>query len=103
MTTKKTKSDQQKTRGAGGDIGLKNTVSDPNDTPIDAGTQRARIARYLREKGSLTTLYARNAMFIMSPASRIGELRERGWSIETARVGKRRYADYRLRSPGESA
>ena len=95
--------DHKKAQVAGGDIGLKTTVSYPQDTPIDSGTQRARIARHLRETGGITTLFARNALFIMSPAARILELKRRGWDIVTHRVGKRRVADYRLRQPGESS
>ena len=53
---------------------------------MNAMTQRSIILRYLQANGSMTTLDARNQLFIMHPASRVQELREQGLSIVTVRV-----------------
>jgi len=45
--------------------------------------QRLAILNYLQEHGSLTTLQARDELGIMSPASRVLELREQGYRIIT--------------------
>jgi len=45
--------------------------------------QRLAILKYLQEHGSLTTLQARDELGIMSPASRVLELREQGYNIIT--------------------
>ena len=53
---------------------------------MNAMTQRSIILRYLQANGSMTTLDARNELYIMHPASRVQELREQGLSIVTVRV-----------------
>lgn len=63
-------------------------------------SQRARILRWLR-KAPLTTLQARQELFIMSIAARIFELKERGHNIQTFMVdaafgSKRKVARYVL-------
>ena len=45
-----------------------------------AGNQRALVAAFLREHGEATTLQLRE-QGVMSPASRVMELRRRGWGI----------------------
>lgn len=65
--------------------------------------QRLAILKYLQEHGSLTTLQARDELGIMSPASRVLELREQGhriithWTTSEDRTGtKHREAKYVL-------
>jgi len=53
---------------------------------MNAMTQRSTILRYLQANGSITTLDARNQLFIMHPAARVQELREQGQNIVTVRV-----------------
>ena len=58
------------------------------DQPLDrhnstASSQRNSISKHLDEKGSLTTLYARERLGIMSPAARVLELRKNGHKIIT--------------------
>lgn len=48
-----------------------------------AAGQRHAILNWLQERGSLTTLQARNELGIMSPAARVMELREQGHNIVT--------------------
>ena len=58
--------------------------------------QQQTILAHLRKHHSITTLEARE-MGIMSPASRIMELKkEQGHRIETFRIGKNRIAKYVL-------
>lgn len=45
--------------------------------------QRAMILRWLKERGQITTLQARNELGIMHPAGRIKELKEAGNNIVT--------------------
>lgn len=45
--------------------------------------QRGRLLQYLQLHGSITTLQARQILAVMSPAPRIKELRELGYSITT--------------------
>lgn len=45
--------------------------------------QRGRLLQYLQQHGSITTLQARQILAVMSPAPRIKELRESGYSIKT--------------------
>jgi hypothetical protein len=56
---------------------------------MTASTQRQTILRYLQTHGTMTTLEARNLLFIMHPASRIQKLREAGFNIETIRLENR--------------
>lgn len=53
-----------------------------NNSPV---RQRARILRSLRKFNRLSTLQARERLGIMSPASRVKELREMGHIIRTDR------------------
>jgi len=55
-------------------------ITKPNAT---ASNQRAVILKHLQIHGSLTTLYAREKLGIMSPAVRILELRKRDFPIVT--------------------
>lgn len=48
-----------------------------------ASSQRARIVAYLRANGRATTCELRKELDILSPASRILELRRRGYIIQT--------------------
>jgi hypothetical protein len=57
--------------------------------------QQQTILAHLRSHHSITTLEARE-MFIMSPASRIMELKKQGHNIVTHRIGKNRIAKYVL-------
>ena len=61
-------------------------------------SQQAQILEHLQASQSITTLEARENLFIMSPASRVFELKERGFNIITQRVGKSRIARYVLLS-----
>ena len=58
--------------------------NDLNDVSVES--QRARLRQYLECNGSCTTFEARQKLNIVSPAPRIMELREMGWSITTIRV-----------------
>jgi len=65
--------------------------------------QRLAILKYLQEHGSITTLQAREELGIMSPASRVLELREQDhriithWTTSEDRTGtKHREAKYVL-------
>ncbi len=49
----------------------------------DALSQRTAIIKELEQQGSMTTLYGREALGIMSPAARILELRQLGYPIVT--------------------
>jgi hypothetical protein len=51
--------------------------------------QKARVLHYLQTYGTMTTLEARNLLFIMHPASRIQRLREEGYNILTIRLENR--------------
>jgi len=55
----------------------------PNTT---ASSQRTAILKHLQLHGSLTTLYAREQLGIMSPAARILELRKKDFPIVTHRT-----------------
>ncbi|MBY6102961.1 helix-turn-helix domain-containing protein [Marinobacter nauticus] len=55
-----------------------------NDTSTQA--QRERLLAALKELGAVNTMFARDALNIMSPAARIKELRERGHKIDTDRL-----------------
>jgi hypothetical protein len=62
--------------------------------------QRLQILQWLQQHGSITTLEAR-AIYIMSPAPRIFELRDHGYNIVTERITKSRIARYVLFSGGD--
>jgi hypothetical protein len=68
---------------------------------MNTETQRQAVLAYLLQHGSITTLYARNTLFIMGIAARIFELKERGHNIVTYMVpvydgGKKKIANYVL-------
>jgi len=68
--------------------------------PEDRANQRAAILAHLKQHRSISTLEARRWLSIMSPASRIFELRRRGHNILTERDPVQRCARYHL--PAES-
>lgn len=47
--------------------------------------QRVRLLQYLQEKGSITTLQARQLLAVMHPAGRVRDLRKAGYVIQTYR------------------
>lgn len=49
-------------------------------------SQRVTLLEHLKKYGSITTLQARQVLGVMSPAPRMKELREAGYSIITERV-----------------
>ena len=62
-------------------------------------TQRDRILRYLEEHGTMTVRDAIFDLDINSPAKRVQELREMGYSIKTDWIvtdKRTRYGVYRL-------
>jgi hypothetical protein len=69
------------------------------DDVSDTITQRQKILNHLKRK-PLTTLEARNKLFIMSVSARINELKHKGYTIKTDMVsvgsGKRKIAQYSL-------
>lgn len=75
-----------------------------NHTTDDASSQRQRVLEWLRQR-PLTTLQARNQLFIMSIAARIFELKARGHNIITTMIpvkhgSKKMVAQYSLLSGG---
>ena len=62
----------------------------------DRANQRTTILAHLRRRGSISTLEARRWLSIMSPASRIFELRRRGHNILTERDPVQKCARYHL-------
>ena len=76
------------------------------DAMSNARIQREKVLGRLQQ-GPLSTLQARNEMFIMSIAARIFELKERGENIVTVMIpvnhgSKRRIAQYVL-LPGDES
>ncbi|MEA3275544.1 MAG: helix-turn-helix domain-containing protein [Pseudomonadota bacterium] len=69
--------------GAGGDR-PGNKRGDTHYQVEQAARQRSRLLRYLQEHGTVSTLEARATLHIMSPASRVFELRRDGYRIVTA-------------------
>ncbi|WP_295538260.1 helix-turn-helix domain-containing protein [uncultured Thiohalocapsa sp.] len=59
-------------------------------------TQRQILLDHLRRHGSISTIEARLQHHIMSPASRVKELRDRGEHILTRRDRRQRCARYHL-------
>jgi len=57
-----------------------------NDNRLSSASQNARIIAYLETGGSLTTLDALKLFGCMRLASRIHDLRERGYEIEVSKV-----------------
>lgn len=58
-----------------------NTHGDHNDN--SAHTQRLRLLAAFKERHSVTTIEARRDLDILMPATRVFELRERGYDIAT--------------------
>jgi len=54
-------------------------------TDTNRRAQRRRIAAYLLQHGSATTIQLRELCNAMHPAGRVRELRRIGWSIATVR------------------
>lgn len=73
----------------------------PNDAYCNTNAQRQQILKWLEEK-PLTTLEAREELFIMSIAARIFELKEQGHNIVTnwVKAGSKRIAQYVLLKGG---
>jgi hypothetical protein len=75
------------------------SISNFNST----SAQRHRLSNWLYEHGSITTIQARKHLDILSPASRILELRKQGFLITTiwsqcyTEHGRHRVARYVLR------
>ncbi|MCF7996176.1 MAG: helix-turn-helix domain-containing protein [Chromatiaceae bacterium] len=63
--------------------------------------QRDRLLNYLLKVGSITTAEARTILKIMSPASRVLELRQRGWLILERFDKQQGCGRYILASDGE--
>lgn len=55
-------------------------------TNCSASAQRQQLKAVLNEFGSVTTIYAREVLGIMSPAPRVQELRAMGLKIITERI-----------------
>jgi hypothetical protein len=58
--------------------------------------QQQKILVHLRRHHSITTLEAREQLFIMHPSGRVKELKKQGHNIVTHRIGKNRIAKYVL-------
>lgn len=56
------------------------------DAPQGSARQRACILQHLRQHGEISTTEARERYGIMSPASRVLELRRAGHQIDTVRL-----------------
>jgi hypothetical protein len=67
---------------------------------LNTTTQQSIILKYLQANGSMTTLQARNHLFIMHPAARVQELRAQGKNIQTV-ILENRVARYVLGSSKE--
>ncbi|MCB5184010.1 helix-turn-helix domain-containing protein [Methylobacillus gramineus] len=61
-------------------VAQNHTYQHTNNSAI---SQRARLVEALQEHGSITTIEARRDLDIMMPATRIFELREQGFKIDT--------------------
>ncbi|MFP5441357.1 MAG: helix-turn-helix domain-containing protein [Gammaproteobacteria bacterium] len=79
-------------------------------TDTNRRAQQRRIAAFLLEHGSATTIQLRELCNAMHPAGRIKELRRSGWSIATvwtlehdAQGRAHRCARYVLQRPGGAA
>ena len=69
-----------------GDTSKSTTTKQSRFNDTSAHAQRQRLLKFLIEAGSVTTVYARDSLGIMSPAPRVLELRERGYNINTEHV-----------------
>ena len=72
-------------------------VSKTNDSGNDAPAQRSRLEKWLGTHGRIDTVEARGELDILSPASRIMELRKLGFSIETVWIDRETDAGKRHR------
>jgi hypothetical protein len=72
-----------------------------NYPPPTASSQRVRLARYLGIRGKADTNEIRAKLGIMSPASRVLELRRAGLEILTDRHPETRVATYHLVKGGD--
>ena len=72
-------------------------VSKTNDSGNDAQAQRLRLENWLGKHGHIDTLEARRELDILSPASRIMELRKRDYRIETVWIDRETDAGKRHR------
>ena len=62
-------------------------------------SQTLNIARHLHRRGKITPIEALHVYGVFRLAARIGELRNRGWPIQTVirrDMTNKRYAEYRL-------
>lgn len=67
-----------------------------SDIEIKILSQREKIMLWLSRAGNLTTIQAREYLNIMSPASRVLELKAQGHHIVTYLTAKNRIAKYVL-------
>ena len=80
------------------------SIADNSYCPAEqAATQRAAILAHLTQHGSLSTLEARRWYSVMSPASRVFELRRQGYGITTTRDPRQKCARYHLAHGGDHA
>lgn len=57
--------------------------SDFDFPPKTAAQQKLRLLKYLRTRGSITTIEARERLSVMHPAGRVCDLRKDGFAILT--------------------
>lgn len=76
-------------------------LNSPNEAYYNTQAQRQQALKWL-EKKPLTTLEARQELYIMSIAARIFELKEQGHNIVThwVKAGSKRIAQYVLLNGG---
>ena len=74
-----------------------NNSTKPNTRALNSHSQRQKILERLRQE-SMTTLQAREQLFIMHPSARVQELKESGYNIVTRMVksGGSKIAQYTL-------
>ena len=63
-------------------------VSEMNDSGNSSPAQRSRLINWLRKRGHIDTVEARRELDILSPASRIMELRKGDFKIETVWIDR---------------
>jgi hypothetical protein len=93
----------EKAASAGTDSGSEGIAGSAYCPPEQAATQRAAILAHLTQHGSISTLEARRWYSVMSPASRVFELRRQGHSITTTRDPRQKCAVYHLLGGGDHA
>ena len=72
-------------------------VSKTNDSGNSAPAQRFRLIDWLLKRGHIDTVEARRELDILSPASRIMELRKGDFKIETVWIDRETHAGKRHR------